>query len=340
MTKKIIGYGELLLRLTPQDHGSLLEQTDKLQMGFAGAEANIIADLAVLGHATEFVSAFPNNPLGHTANRFLNQFGVSTDAVFWDDGRLGTYYIEHGTSLRGSRVTYDRQHASITKAKFSQKYWETIFSNASYFVLTGITPALSQVCRENIALALQMTKTHNVKVVFDLNFRRTLWTKEEAKNAFSSMLPYVDILIGNIGSAFDVFDIQTEEVKDFESLISATKTATKGLENLGDFEVLAMTLRLQQNANENILGGMVKTGEEFYFSNRLATEIKDRLGGGDAFAAALLHGLINKWDPNTIVNFSTAAFAITQTLKGDINYSSEQELLDIASGNTKGYVRR
>ncbi|MEO9892712.1 sugar kinase [Aurantibacter sp.] len=340
MRNKIIGYGELLLRLTPHDHGSLIEQTDILQMAFAGAEANIIADLAVLGHSTEFVSALPKNPLGFTANRFLNQFGIGTDAIFWDDGRLGTYYIEHGTSLRGSRVTYDRQHASVTKANFSEKYWDTLFKKTSYFVLTGITPALSQICRDNITVALQAAKNNNVKVVFDLNFRRTLWKKEEAKHSFTSILPFVNILIGNIGSAFDVFNIQTEEISDFESLIAATKTATEGLENLGDFDVIAMTLRLQKNANENILGGMVKTAGEYYFSKRLPTEISDRLGGGDAFTASLLHGLINNWKPNTIVNFSTAAFAITQTLKGDINYTSEKELLEIASGNVKGYVRR
>jgi len=338
--KKIVGYGEVLLRLTPQNHGSLLEQSDTLQMAFAGAEANIIADLALLGHPTQFVTAFPNNPLGRSANHFLQQFGIVTNTISWQDGRIGTYYIEHGTSLRGSRVTYDRQNAVVTNTEFSQKTWEAIFSTASYFILTGITPALSQVCRDNIAIALQAAKNQGMKVVFDLNFRRTLWEKEAARRSFTSILPYVDILIGNIGSAADVFDIHTDTITDYESLITATNKATSGLEDLGDFEAIAMTLRLQQSANENILGGMLNIDGDSFFSKRLSTQIIDRLGGGDAFAAALVHGLIKNWKPDTIVDFATAAFAVTQTLKGDINYTSEQDLKEIASGNIKGHVKR
>ena len=340
MKNKIVGYGEILLRLTPQDHGSLLEQTDALQMAFAGAEANIIADLAILNHQTQFVTALPKNPLGESANRFLKQFGIASDAIIRDEGRLGTYFIEHGASLRGSRVTYDRLNSSVTKIEISIKTWETIFSDASHFILTGITPALSEVCRDTIANALKAAKSQNVKVVFDLNFRRTLWKKEEALKSFSSILPHVDILIGNIGSALDVFDIQTSKITNYESLMTATKEAALGLENLGDFEAIGMTLRLQQNANENILGGMLKTSEGCFFSNKLPTQIVDRLGGGDAFTAALLHGMISKWQSNELVNFATAAFAYTQTLKGDINYASEKDLMDIASGNITGHVKR
>jgi len=340
MKNKIVGYGEILLRLTPQDHGSLLEHTDTLQFAFAGAEANIIADLAVLNHQTQYVTALPRNPLGKSADRFLKQFGVATDTILWDQGRLGTYYIEHGTSIRGSRVTYDRRNSSITNTDISTKTWETIFEDAGYFILTGITPALSKVCQDTIANALKAAKNLGVKVVFDLNFRRTLWSKQEALRSFSSILPHVAILVGNIGSALDVFDIQTSKITDYESLVSATKEAATGLSNLGDFEALGMTLRLQQNASENILGGMIKNSEGSFFGKELPTRIADRLGGGDAFTAALLHGLINKWKPIEIINFATAAFSFTQTLKGDINYASEQDLLDIASGNTTGHVKR
>jgi len=335
----ILGYGELLLRLTPAEHGNLIEQSDTLQMGFAGAEANIIADLSLLGHNTQFITALPKNPIGRKANFFLQNFGINTHPIIWDMGRLGTYYIEHGNSIRGSRVTYDRVNSLICHTVISDKMWSTIFKNVDYFILTGITPALSQICRDNLNTALSIAPVMGVKVVFDLNYRRTLWTTKEARQSFESILPFVDILIANAGAAYDVFEITTNSIQDYESLQRATQQAADKLSNLGDFEWLGMTLRLQNSANDNILGGMIKK-DNYYFSTPLPTQIVDRLGGGDAFAAAMIHGITNNWTPNKIVNFSTAAFGATQTLQGDINYLTEEELQRIAEGNISGFVKR
>lgn len=340
MKKKIVGYGELLLRLSPASHGSLIEQSELLQMSFAGAEANIIADLALLGHQTKFITALPENPLGRKANQFLQGFGVDTSSIIWDKGRLGSYYIEHGSSLRGTRVSYDRANSSITHNKISNKEWETLFADASHFVLTGVTPALSQICRDNIQTALEIAKSKNVKVVFDLNYRRTLWEKEAARKSFESILPSVNILIANTGSAFDVFGIASPSVTDYETAKTATQGVTDTLGKLGDFDWMAMTIRLQSNATDNELGGMIKKGKDYFFSNSIKTTIVDRLGGGDAFAAAFLHGIVNDLSAADIANFATAAFAVTQTLQGDINYITEKEMVSIAAGNTSGFVQR
>ncbi len=335
-----MGYGELLLRLTPYDHGSLIEQSEVLKMGFAGAEANIIADLALLGHHTGFVTAFPQNPVGRSAAQFLQRFGIQTDTIIWDNGRLGTYYIEHGASVRGTRVSYDRANSSVSNTTISKKVWEGIFMQTAYFILTGITPALSQTCRNNIKTALEVAKSLDVKVVFDLNYRRTLWSNSEAQASFVSILPFVDILLGNTGSAYDVFDIKTDDISDYASLEKATQQATDALDELGDFDYIALTMRLQNSANDNILGGLIKKDNKHYFSEPLPVTIVDRLGGGDAFAAAALHGIIHSWSMPETVNFATAAFAVTQTIQGDINYLTESEMLDIANGNVKGFVQR
>lgn len=340
MQNKIVAYGELLLRLTPAEVGALIEQSHSLDMGFAGAEANIIADLALLDHQTTFISAFPNNPIGRKAKQFLQGFGVVTDSILLDQGRMGTYYIEHGSTIRGTRVTYDRANSSVCHAVFSEQDWDSILTDSSHFVLTGITPALSQICRDNIAIALRIAKNKNIKVVFDLNYRRKLWTAAEARESFNTILPQVDILMANTGSAHDVFDIQTPAIDGFNSLEAATAKAIQGLENLGDFDMIAMTMRLQSNASQNVLGGMIKHKGTMYNSQALSIQIVDRLGGGDAFSAAVIHGLIHQWTPQEIVNFASAAFAATQTLKGDINYMTEQELEQIAHGNVQGFVKR
>ncbi|WP_020533156.1 sugar kinase [Flexithrix dorotheae] len=340
MNRKILGYGELMLRLSPQGHGNLIEQSDALHMSFAGAEANIIADLALLGHHTLFFTTFPGNPIGRKANQFLNSFGVNTDLISWKEGRLGTYYIEHGSSIRATRVTYDRENSLFSNTKISHKEWENALSAVEVLILTGITPALSEICMLNVKTALKVCKGRSIKVLFDLNFRRTLWKNDKAKQFFESILPDVAILCGNVGSAFDIFNIRTSEIEDYKSLEQATRQAADELGNYGEFEYIAMTMRLQENASKNRLGGFIKKEEKYAFSHAISIKIIDRLGGGDAFAAAVLHGILKKWELDKIVNFSAAAFAATQTIQGDINFLTEEEILSLANGNTRGFVKR
>lgn len=340
MGQVISGFGELLLRLSPKGHEDLIVQSDALEMGFAGAEANILADLSHWGQATQFITALPENPLGKKALMFLNQHGVGTQNIHIDQGRMGTYYIEHGTAIRGTQVTYDRKESSFSKWDLSEKDWENFLENSSYFVVTGITPALSESCQKSLLNGLKMAQKTNCKVVFDLNFRRSLWSATSAKKSFSEILPYVDILLGNIGSVNDVFDAQIKTQNDFDALTEATKKAIDFISQSGNFETIAMTIRQQINATENVLGGMVKQGDKVWSSLSIPTTIKDRLGGGDAFAAGILFGKLSNWEMQKTLDFATAAFATTQTLKGDINYLSTKEILSVSEGNLKGHVKR
>ena len=339
MGQVISGFGELLLRLSPQGHEDLIVQSDALEMGFAGAEANILADLSHWGQATQFITALPENPLGKKALMFLNQHGVGTQNIHIDQGRMGTYYIEHGTAIRGTQVTYDRKESSFSKWDLSEKDWENFLENSSHFMVTGITPALSESCQKSLLNGLKIAKT-NCKVVFDLNFRRSLWSATSAKKSFSEILPYVDILLGNIGSVNDVFDAQIKTQNDFDALTEATKKAIDFISQSGNFETIAMTIRQQINATENVLGGVLKQGDKVWSSLSIPTTIKDRLGGGDAFAAGILFGKLSNWEMQKTLDFASAAFATTQTLKGDINYLSTKEILSVSEGNLKGHVKR
>ena len=167
-----------------------------------------------------------------------------------------------------------------------------------------------------------MAQKTNCKVLFDLNFRRSLWSAPNAKKSFSEILPYVTILMGNIGSVNDVFDAQIKTQNDFNALTEATKKAIDFISQSGNFETIAMTIRQQINAADNILGGMVKQEGKMWSSLSIPTTIKDRLGGGVAFAAGILFGKLSNCEMQKTINFATAALATTQTLKGDINYLS------------------
>jgi len=340
MGKHITGFGELLLRLSPQVHEDLIVQSDALEMSFAGAEFNILADLSHCGHPTQFITALPENPLGKKAIMFLQQNGVGTKNIRLDQGRMGTYFIEHGTAIRGTQVTYDRNNSSITLWDLSEKDWEGFLKSSSYFVVTGITPALSASCQKSLLKGLKVAQKLNCKVVFDLNFRRSLWVAKSAQKSFSKILPFVNILLGNIGSVNDTFEANINIKNDFEALNQGTKNAIDFVSHLGDFDTIAMTIRQQINATENVLGGMIKEGGNALTSLAIPTTIKDRLGGGDAFAAGILHGKLSGWELQKTLDFATASFAMTQTLKGDINYLSEKEIQSVSEGNFRGHVKR
>jgi 2-dehydro-3-deoxygluconokinase len=340
MNKIISGFGELLLRLSPKGHEDLLIQSDTLEMSFAGAEVNILADLSHWGHTTQLISALPKNPLGDKAFMFLKQQGINTKNTVLNQGRMGSYYIEHGTSIRGTQVTYDRKDSSFAQWMLSEKDWEHNLKNSSYFVVTGVSPALSENCRKSLLTGLEIAKRANCRVVFDLNFRRSLWSAESALLSFSEILPFVDVLVGNIGSLNDVFNADIQNENSFEALEENTKKAIDFASRLGNFQTIAMTIRQQMNASQNVLGGMIQHGNHLCSSPSIPVQIKDRLGGGDAFTAGVLHGLISNWKAQETVNFATAAFALTQTLKGDINYLSEKEIRSVSNGNLKGHVKR
>lgn len=340
MKNKIVGYGELLLRLTPSERGHLIEQAHTLNMSFAGAEANILSDLSNLGHDSQFVSAFPNNVIGRKAEQFLKSFGVGTQEIHWDDNRLGSYFIEHGHSIRGTRVTYDRKNSSVCHFVVNENDWDRILKDAHYFILTGVTSALSPICHQNILRGLKCAQKLGLEIIFDLNYRRSLWSREEASKAFLEILPFVNTLVGNIGSANDIFDIEIQEWSDFDELCESTIMAANALREYGNFDTVAMTMRIQKSASMNTLGGLILDYSGVFKSQAIEVGVVDRIGGGDAFAAGLIHGMIKDWDASDIIQFANACYAATHTLEGDINVLSELELLEIAGGQLKGYAKR
>ncbi len=337
---KIVSFGEILLRFTPAQLHERVMVAKTFQKGYAGAESNVAMDLSMLGHTSYFVTRLPENALGEGAINFLREYGVHTDYIVSSGKRMGTYYIEHGSSIRPTQVTYDREGSAIASIKSGMFDWDAIFKDKDWFVLTGITPALSTACAEESLTALQKAKEHGVKIAFDLNFRRTLWGREEARKVLTPMMPFVDILFANAGSAHDVFDIRTKAVHDWETQKEATRHVAIELSNLANFQCIALTNREQKSATHNGWAGMLYDGQQFYESPKYQFEILDRLGGGDAFFAGVLHGLAKEWNLQETVNFGTAASALKHTILGDINTLSEKEILEVAHGNTSGRVKR
>jgi len=341
MEKEIVTFGEIMLRLAPFNKERLL-QASQLQVVYGGGEANVAASLAIFGHPTSFVSRLPNNALGDAAIYHLRGLGVNTSHIVRGGDRMGIYFLESGASIRPSRVIYDRAGSSISRARPEDFNWNAIFENARWFHITGITPALGGYLPEISLAAVKTAKANGVTVSCDLNYRKKLWTREQARETMSQLVQYVDVLIANEEDAADVFGIEAEttDVTSGELDVKHYKSVARQLMEVSTASLMAITLRESLSASENKWSAMLFDSENFYVSRKYHLLLVDRVGGGDSFGAGLIHGLSKFADKQQALEFAVAASALKQTIPGDMNLVTESEVLHIVEGDLSGRVQR
>ena len=324
--KKVVTFGELMLRLAPENYLRFV-QSEKYQATFGGAEANVAVSLANYGVDVAFVSKLPDHEIGQSAVNSLRKFGVDTSKIVRGGERVGIYYCEKGASQRPSKVIYDRAYSSIAMAKKEDFDWDAILNGVSWFHFTGITPALSDSMAEITLIALQEAKKRNITVSCDLNFRKKLWSKEKAGKVMGELCKYVDYCIAN--------DIYGGKL-DRDGYISVAKKLT---DRFG-FKGVAITLRESLSANDNNWSGMLYTDGVAHFSKKYAIHIVDRVGGGDSFGGGLIYSLLNGYDAQNAIEFAIAASCLKHSIEGDYNLVSVKEVQALAGGDASGRVQR
>ncbi|WP_404330324.1 PfkB family carbohydrate kinase [Mesobacillus maritimus] len=336
--KKVVTFGEILLRFST-NIGERLFQTDTIHTHFGGAEANVAVSLARFGHKVDFVSKVPKNPLGSAVERHLRLHGVHTDYLVKGGDRLGTYYVESGVGPRSAQVTYDRKYSSISEVVLEEIDFEEIFTGASLYHVTGITAALSSGMREIVLYSLKKAKEFGVTTSFDFNYRAKLWSQEEAAETIKTYLPYVDICSCGELDALYLLGIEQADVslEKGEKLAYYYEQIQRMYPNI---RWMSSTFRGVTSASTNTLQGNVYTDGVLYQSKVFSIDhIIDRVGGGDAFAAGILHGILEKRTPEEIVSFATAASVLKHTVHGDCNLFSEEEIHAFANSTPGKIVR-
>ena len=137
----VVCFGEILLRLTAPAHGLLL-QSGSFNVNVGGAEANVAVSLAQFGHHATVVTVLPDSPLGHAAAGELRRHGVRTDSIQFGPGRMGLYFLTTGAGHRPSEVLYDRADSAFALAPADLIDWAGALNEASWFHVSGITPAV------------------------------------------------------------------------------------------------------------------------------------------------------------------------------------------------------
>ena len=337
MEKKVITFGEIMLRLATPDYLRFC-QSDKLNATFGGGEANVAVSLANYGIATEFVTRLPKNDIARACVMDLRKYGVGTDHIVYGGDRLGIYFLETGAVARASKVVYDRAHSAISEIQPGMVNWEEVFKNASWFHWTGITPAISQGAANRMG----------IPVSCDVNYRKNLWKYgKTASEIMPELVAGCDVILGNEEDAEKVFGIKPE---------GFDVTATNGEVNAAEFESVCtqlmakfprakkviITLRGAINANHNTWGGVLYADGKLYQSRRYdITHIVDRVGGGDSFMGGLIYGLLTyTTDDQKALDFAVAASCLKHTIYGDYNQATVDEVEKLMSGDGSGRVSR
>ena len=336
----------------------------KLDLTFAGAEANVAASIAMLGGKARFVTALPDNEMTDACLTVLK--GLDIDVAFVKrskKGRFGLYFVERGANQRPSRVMYDREYSTVSLTGAGEYNWNAILENAGWLHTTGITPALSEKATEAVTVAALTASERGLTVSCDLNFRKKLWqwepgtaAKDLADKTMRQILPYVDVVIANEEDAHDVLGI-TAENTNIESgqldVARYTEVAREIVRQFSNVKKVAITLRESLSATHNNWGAILydaSTGKSYFAptdSNRnyVPYEIKsivDRVGGGDSFGAGFIYALNTPelGNPEDALRFAVAASCLCHSINGDFNYSSRAEVEALMKGAGSGRVVR
>ena len=341
MKKKIITFGEIMLRLAPEGYHRFI-QADSFGATYGGGEANVAVSLGNYGFDGRFVSKLPYHEIGQAAVNSLRKYGVDTTHIVRGGDRIGIYFLEKGASQRPSKVIYDRANSSISTATSSDFDWEEIFHDADWFHFTGITPALSDSAAATCLDACKAAKEAGVTISCDLNYRNKLWSKEKARQIMGELCQYVDVCIANEEDAADVFEIRAADTDVSKGAVSREgyKDVARQLMEHFHFSRVAITLRESLSASDNNWSAMLYDAERFCFSKKYQMHIVDRVGGGDSFGAGLICALLNGCSSQEAVDFAAAASCLKHSIEGDFNLVSADEVQKLAGGDGSGRVQR
>ena len=342
--KRVVTFGEIMLRLSPPGFERFL-QSPVLGATFGGGEANVAVSLAQFGLDSEYITRLPAHAIGEAAIRALRTEGVGTSRILRGGSRIGVYYAEAGASQRASTVIYDRARSAIAEMEPDAIDWPAVLDGAAWFHTTGITPALGAKCAEATSRALQAAKAKGVRVSVDLNYRKKLWTEKQAQagdGAADEARRPRDCQRG--GPAVRARRSRTGNRRHQRP---AERRRVPHRRPAGDARLRAAgssPSRCARASAPATTAGAPSTGRArtatLHRSQRYDVRLVDRIGGGDSFAGGLIYGLVTGRSPVDSLRFAVAASALKQSIPGDFNRVSVEEVDKLVSGDGSGRVQR
>jgi 2-dehydro-3-deoxygluconokinase len=358
MMKPVFCFGEIMARLAPSGHLRFRQaMPGTLEITFAGAEVNTAAAIAALGGEAEVITAFPENEITEAALAAIRAAGVGVKQVIQRPvGRFGLFFMETGANQRAGMVLYDRENSTFSQTPASAYPWAEIMTEAGWFHTSGIAAGVTREAAEATLAGLRAAEAAGVAVSCDLNFRRKLWRWDEAfapeelaRRTLRTMLPLVDVVIGNPADLSATVGLPVEKKPTPRGLARLARALATEYPRV---RWVAITLREGVSATHNRWGAMlydVRQKKSFFsplkngrYQPHEIVSIVDRVGTGDVFAGALIHALRTPElaHPATALAFAVAASCLAHSTKGDFCVCRRSEVEALVAGGNGGMVAR
>lgn len=340
---KYLTFGEIMLRLKAFGYERFF-QSPLLEATFGGGEANVAVSLANYGQDVYYVTVLPKNVIGDKCVEELRRFNIDTSRIVRGEGRMGIYFLEAGANQLPSKVVYDRDATSISRAGIGSIDWDKTFEGINWYHITGITPAISQSLADLSIESVRVARQKGLTVSCDLNYRKNLWKYgKKAPEVMGELAKYVDVAIANEEDCQKSLGIQVETHVTSGSLdIDKYKLITeKILELYPDMKMIGITLRESHSADANGWAACLNDRSNFYLSKKYEiNDIIDRVGGGDAFSGGLIYGLNTFDSKQDALEFAVAASCLKHSIPGDFNRVTVDDVNKLRLGDASGRVQR
>jgi 2-dehydro-3-deoxygluconokinase len=312
MRKKILCFGELLLRISP---AATAEQAAKqpMMLYMGGAEANVATALAAWDKDVKYCTVLPDNFMSRHVINYLEYKGIFTSSIIFSGKRIGLYYLERGADLKGSMV-YDRDGSSFSEIKPGIIDWDKVLQDVDWFNFSAISPALTQnaadVCLEGVKAAA----ARGITISIDLNYRSRLWKYGKAPiEIMPALVEYCDVIMGNLWSANTLLGIDVDaHIHDYNSkqayVDHAAVTSEAIITRFPKCKTVANTFRFDKENNHILYYTTLYKNSALYVSKEFTAEnVIDRSGSGDCFMAGIIYGLHSGHENEPLLNYATAA---------------------------------
>lgn len=328
--KSVLSLGEMLLRLSPENHKMIIQSgTNLLEMFYGGAELNVSIALANFGVKSGYITKVPDNSLGDKGIKYLKQYGVNTENIQIGGERIGIYFLENGYSVRPSCVTYDRKYSSFSEMEMTDEEIRKALSDYDVLFISGITLSISEKTFKLSKQFIKIAKELEKEIIFDCNYRSKLISLEEASKRYREIIDYADVLFAGYLDFINIFKIENCEYDGKEDYTEYYKKLYSKVYEKYNFKYIISSVRKSVSSNRNEYSGIITNGKETIKGREYSVEIKDRVGTGDAFTSGAIYGYLAGKDKEEIINFAIGSGALKHTIYGDVSEFRVEDILQI-----------
>lgn len=343
-----LALGEVMLRFDPGE--GRVRNARQFSVWEGGGEYNVARGLcSTFGHRSAVLTALPRNELGELARQLIQAGGVDASQILWRDydgigrnTRMGLNFTERGFGVRAPLGVSDRAGSAAAQLQPHEIDWETMFGRdgARWLHTGGIFAALSEHSAQTAITAVRAARRHGVAVSYDLNYRASLWEShpdpDAARHANCAIAAECDLLVGDEYSFAACLGMDLDDLGKRTTPMDvgpADAAALRALTRFPNLQAVAFTLRDAATAARHGWAGALRTRERLFLSRTREVDLLDRVGGGDAFVAGVVHALLSGKGEKAAVDLGAAHGALAMSTPGDTACASLQEVEAVARGD-------